>query len=360
MQPALTRRGMLCGLAALALATASRRASGGEEQEAGLRAIADEKGIGFGAAVDGRMLKDQAYAAQLVRDCNLVVPRNALKWSATERQPGRFAFGEADAILRFAEQHGMAARGHTLVWHNAPGWVGKLREPREMAAAIERHIEGVAGRYAGRIASWDVVNEPLEYDDPKLRDSAFLRTLGEDYIALAFRAARRVDPNAQLVLNETHLCKAGNNYAARRTLMLDLVGRLQDRDVPIDAIGIQGHFRPGFDKLDRDGFGAFCRALKQRGLAVLITELDASCKFLNRVKGFTDEDYAPLFRGLIDVAATEGKLTAVVVWGLTARGGTSKEPEGPNKDCKVRVNLYDADDRPLPTRTAVAEALRAL
>ncbi|HHY50192.1 MAG TPA: hypothetical protein GYA10_10650, partial [Alphaproteobacteria bacterium] len=46
--------------------------------------------------------------------------------------------------------------------------------------------------------------------------------------------------------------------------------------------------------------------------------------------------------------------------GLTARGGTSKEPEGPNKDCKVRVNLYDADDRPLPTRAAVAEALRAL
>src|SRR5690606_21987125 len=166
-----------------------------------------------------------------------------------------------------------------------------------------------AGRYAGRIGSWDVVNEPLEYDDPALRDSAFLRALGEDYIALAFKSARRAAPAAQLVLNETHLCKAGDNYAARRTLMLDLVGRLQDRNVPIDAIGIQGHFRPGFDTLDHDGFGAFCRALKQRGLAVLITELDASCKFLNRIEGFSDEDYAPLFRDLIDVAAAEGELT---------------------------------------------------
>src|SRR5690606_41672945 len=101
MQHPFSRRDVLRGMAALAA-----RATAGEASavEPGLGAIADRKGIGFGAAVDGRMLKDQAYAAQLLRECNLVVPRNALKWSATEKQPGRFAFGEADAILRFAEE----------------------------------------------------------------------------------------------------------------------------------------------------------------------------------------------------------------------------------------------------------------
>src|SRR5690606_1029517 len=77
MQHPFTRRDVLRGMAALAAAATAGQASA---VEPGLRAIAGRKGIGFGAAVDGRMLKDQAYAAQLLRECNLVVPRNALKW----------------------------------------------------------------------------------------------------------------------------------------------------------------------------------------------------------------------------------------------------------------------------------------
>ena len=353
------RRAMLAGM----LATAAATSLGGTfaaESEANLRALADTKGIGFGSAVDGSMLKDPAYKARLVADCNTIVPRNALKWSATERAPGKFGFGEADAILNFAERSSMAARGHTLVWHNLPKWVTRISDAVKLEAAMVQHIEAVAGRYAGRIDSWDVVNEPLEYDDPALRASTFLKLIGEDYIARAFQAARAADPDAQLVLNETHLCKAGDNYAARRTLMLELIGRLQDRSVPIDAVGFQGHFRPGFDSLDRDGFGSFCRELRARGLKVVITELDASCRFTTRVEGFRETDYAPPFRDMIEVAASEGDLTAVVVWGLSSRGMKPSEPDGPNKDCKVRVNLYDADDRPLPTRAAVAEALQSL
>lgn len=355
----IQRRAVLAGmLAAAAASTVSRTLAA--EGEADLRALADAKGIGFGSAVDGRMLKDAVYKGQLIADCNTIVPRNALKWSATERSQGKFAFGEAEAILKFAESNGMAVRGHTLVWHNLPKWVTGIDDAGELEAAMMRHIESVAGRYAGRIGSWDVVNEPLEYDDPALRASPFMKLIGEDYIAKAFEAARAADSKAQLVLNETHLCKAGDNYAARRVLMLELIGRLQDRNVPIDAVGFQGHFRPGFDSLDRDGFGAFCRELKARGLEVLITELDASCRFTTRVDGFSPADYAPPFRDMIEIAAAEGNLTAVVVWGLSSRGMKPSEPDGPNKDCKVRVNLYDAEDRPLPTRTAVAEALQSL
>jgi endo-1,4-beta-xylanase len=205
-----------------------------------------------------------------------------------------------------------------------------------------------------------VVNEALEYDDPKLRASPFLNVIGGRYIDIAFEEARKADPKAQLVLNETHLCKAGENYAARRNLMLEVIDGLQERNVPLDAIGIQGHFRPGFDELDVDGFGSFCRELKARGLAVLITELDASCRFETRIPDFTEEAYAEPFRDLISVAGAEGNLTAVILWGLTARGMKPNEPEGPNKDCKVRINLYDDKDQPLPTRAAVESALQAL
>jgi endo-1,4-beta-xylanase len=359
MEQPIHRRAVLAGMLATAAVMSFGRTSAAEG-EVDLRALADSKGIGFGSAVDGKMLKDPAYKAQLIADCNTIVPRNALKWSATERSPGKFGFGEADAILNFAESNGMAMRGHTLVWHNLPKWVTAIDDAAELEAAMTRHVETIASRYAGRISSWDVVNEPLEYGEAVLRPSPFMKLMGEEYIGKAFEVARAADPAAQLVLNETHLSKEGEKFAARRKLMLEVIGRLQDRNVPIDAIGIQGHFNPGLDKLDHNEFGAFCRELKARGLKVLITELDASCRFVTRIEGYSDETYAPPFRDLIEVAAAEGDLTAVVVWGLSARGVKPNEPDGPNKGCKVRINLYDAEDRPLPTRAAVAEALQSL
>jgi endo-1,4-beta-xylanase len=359
MHNAIDRRKFLLGLFASAAAASSTRAFA-VAPDSGLRTIADAKGISFGSAVDGKFLKDEAYAAQLKRECNMIVPRNGLKWSATERRPGSFGFGEADQILKFAESNGMSIRGHTLVWHNVPDWVKAIDSEKDMQAALVGHVETVAGRYAGEIASWDVVNEPLEYDTAELRDSPFLKQLGETYVDLAFTEARRADPQAQLVLNETHLCKTGEAYAERRALMLKLIDGLQARNIPIDAVGIQGHFRPGFDGLDIDGFGAFCRELKTRGLAVLITELDASCRFEARVAEVTEQTYAQPFHDLISIAASEGNLTAVILWGLTARGMKPSEPEGPNPACKVRVNLYDSEDNVLPTRAAVQAALEAL
>jgi endo-1,4-beta-xylanase len=359
MSVLFNRRAVVTGLAS-AFAAAAIPSVAGKDDVQGLRALADAKGIAFGSAVDGSRLKDSAYANQLTTECNTIVPRNALKWSVTEKRPGEFGFGEADAIARFAEEHGMGLRGHTLVWHNAPDWVKRIDDKATLDSAMSTHIAEVAGRYAGRISSWDVVNEPLEYDDPELRASVFSKLLGEDYIAQAFREARAADPKAQLIINETHLCKAGDNYAARRALMLEIIDRLQAANVSIDGIGVQGHFRPGFDQLDRDGFGAFCRELRARGLKVLITELDASCRFTSRIEDFSADDYAAPFRELIEVASSEGDLSAIVVWGLSSRGVKASEPDGPNKDCKVRVNLYDTKDRPLPTRAAVAEALAAL
>lgn len=359
MVHAVSRRAVLGGLAASAAAAACTRVLS-VEPDPGLREIADAKGIGIGSAVDGKFLKDKAYAAQLRRECNTLVPRNALKWSATEPDPGRFGFGEADQILKFAQSNGMAMRGHTLVWHTLPDWVKGIDDEKRMEAALISHVETVAGRYAGKIASWDVVNEPLEYDVAELRQSPFLKLLGETYIDLAFIEAKRADPQAQLVLNETHLCKAGDDYEQRRKLMLELIDKLQARNVPIDAIGVQGHFRPGFDALDADRFGAFCRELKARGLAVLITELDGSCRFETRLDEVTEQTYAQPFYDLISVAASEGDLTAVILWGLTARGVKRNEPEGPNPACKVRINLYDGEDNPLPTRAAVQAALEAL
>ena len=100
--------------------------------------------------------------------------------------------------------------GHTLVWHSqVPAWVfqNDKGEPVDRDTLLKRmhdHIQTVVGRYKGRIQSWDVVNEVLD-ETGALRQSPWLRIIGEDYIAKAFQYAHEADPAAQLTYNDYSL-----------------------------------------------------------------------------------------------------------------------------------------------------------
>ena len=351
------RREMLKGMLGLAALAALPNPVMAAAETATLRALADRKGVKFGSAIDPELLDRPEYAKLLTDQCDIIVPRNSLKWNAIERAPGKFSFGDADKTVAFAEKNGLAVRGHTLVWYDSPEWVKQLASPSAVTEAVAQHISTTVSRYKGKIASWDVVNEPFEYDDAVLRPSVFLDQLGEKYMDFAFHAARAADPTAELVLNETHLYDSGAVYTAKRQAVIALIDRLQSRNVPIDGLGIQGHIRPGHDKIDRDGFAGFCKELKKRGVSTLITELDASCRFANRLPQFTPAEYAPPFGDLIAIAEANGTLSTVVVWGLSPFGLKPNETPGPNTACKYRINLFDDALQPLPSFDAVAQAL---
>ncbi|MDR3471996.1 MAG: endo-1,4-beta-xylanase [Devosia sp.] len=357
---ALNRRRLLAGMLAASVPGLAPQRIVAAPPTISLRVLADASRLRFGSAIDPALFDDPRYVELVTAQCNTIVPRNSLKWSSTERHPGQFNFGEPDRVMAFAAQHQLGVRGHTLVWHNAPDWVKRLSSPADVTDAVTRHVTTLMTRYAGRIGSWDVVNEPFEYDSAELRKSVFLEQLGEPYMDLAFNTARAADPKAELVLNETHVFKQGDAYAAKRQAVLALVDRLQSRHVPIDAVGVQGHYRPGLDKLDHVGFAGFCRDLKSRGLAILLTELDASCRFLDRLPGFALADYGPPFKDLISIAAANGRLSAVMVWGLSPYGLKPNEVKGPNKACTYRINLFDDQLAPLPTFDAVESALSAI
>lgn len=353
------RREVLAGLLASAAAvTMFPGLATADAAPDGLRSLADAKGLRIGSAIDPSLLGDAAYRALVLAQCNTILPRNGLKWNTVERSPGVFDFGEADKTVAFAQQNKLGMRGHTLVWYRTPDWVTKLNAPAAVTEAVTRHVTTVMSRYAGKISSWDVVNEPFEYDSPEIRKSVFLNQLGEQYIDLAFHTAHAADPACELVLNETHLYEAGDVYDAKRKAVLALLDRLQSRNVPINALGVQGHVRPGHDKIDADAFAAFCRELKSRGLAVLLTELDASCRYIKRVPGFTAADYGKPLAQLISAAEANGKLSAVIFWGLSPHGLKPNEP-GSNPECRYLVNLFDDDLQPLPTFDAVSAALNA-
>ncbi len=205
---------------------------------------------------------------------NTISPENILKWEAIHPKADRYDFDASDRYVQFGENYGMFTIGHTLVWHNqTPDWVfkdtkGDLVNRDELLKRLREHIQTVVGRYKGKIKGWDVVNEALN-EDGTLRQTPWLKIIGEDYIAKAFQFVHEVDPNAELYYNDYSLENEPKLQGA-----IALVKRLQAAKIPIKAVGLQGHNNLIFPTLAQQE-----RAINEfakLGIKVNITELDVS------------------------------------------------------------------------------------
>jgi endo-1,4-beta-xylanase len=277
-----------------------------------LRAAAARTGRAIGsAAMVGPLRDDAAYREISRREFDLLTPANAMKWDATEPQRGQFRFVDADAIVEEARVAGQRVRGHTLVWHSQlPSWVRDGTFTREdLTAAMHAHIDAVAGRYRGRVAAWDVVNEPFE-ENGALRSSPFLRAIGPDYIALAFRRARAADPTAKLYLNDYNV----EGVNAKSNALYDLVRTLRQQGVPVDGVGLQAHLIlgqvPGDIRQNIERFTAL-------GVEVAITELDVRMTLPPDADKLTRQ--AADYRRVADACLAVPRCVGISVWDFTDR-----------------------------------------
>jgi endo-1,4-beta-xylanase len=137
------------------------------------------------------------------------------------------------------------------------------------------HINHVVKHYAGRVYSWDVVNETIYHDNRPdgLRRKPWLDMIGPDFIDIAFQTAAAADPKARLVLNECYIEHATPAEITRRGQLLALATRLKKSGVPVSALGLQSHLR-GNTPIDHAGMTTFLKQVQDLGLDIMITELD--------------------------------------------------------------------------------------
>ena len=203
-----------------------------------------------------------------------VTPENCMKPAALRPTEQAWNFEQADKFVDFANSKDLKVVGHCLVWakdDRTPAWFyqdGAAPASKEiLLARMKQHIEKVVGRYKGKIATWDVVNEALDDGKAELRDSGWLRIAGEEFIGRAFDYAHAADPSAQLTYNDYN-----NELDGKREKMLALLARLKARNTPIHAVGLQGHYE--IDRVPYDQLEKTLIALRGIGMKVVVSELD--------------------------------------------------------------------------------------
>lgn len=284
------------------------------------------KGLIYGVAARSPDLQsDPVYAEAIAQECGILVPEWEFKWKSgsANLRPNfdSFDFTKADWMINFAEQQGLLFRGHTLVWHlSLPRWFKETVNVTNAAPILEKHIQTVVGRYAGKIHSWDVVNEAIEIKDGRndgLRITPWLKSLGSNYIDLAFRLTAEADPEALLVYNDYGLDYDTPKDEAKRTALLKLLERLKSQGTPIHALGIQAHLSPGKYKFNPKKLRQFLKDVADLGLKIMITELDVGDKYLPLDLKIRDRIVASVYEDYLSAALDEKAVIAVITWGLS-------------------------------------------
>lgn len=345
---------------------------------------------------------------------NQIVPENEMKWASLHPRSGEdgYDFTAADAFVEFGKANDMELVGHTLVWHSqTPNWVFEgthlppgvsatpptekpaaqtapppldgtpargpgggaragaggfgggrgfnLDGPRasrdELLERMREHIHTVVGRYKGKVKVWDVVNEAIADGGPDiLRRSPWSVIIGPDFVEKAFEYAHEADPDAILRYNDY-----GLENPAKREKLIKLIKSLQEKKVPVMAIGTQAHLNVSinFEKMDQ-----CLTEIATLGLPIHVTELDVNSAASGQRNTGADiagnaaatqgglveeankrltEAYTGIFRAFIK---HRDAVKLVTFWG--PNDGNSWRAQG-------KPLLFDADNKPKPAFDAV-------
>ena len=340
----------------------------------------------MGAAVSPAITSGSDKASQdiVIKQFNAITAENVMKAAVINPKPGIYNFGPADDYVAFGEKHHLFIVGHTLVWHNqCPDWFftnaeGKPNTKEQQIEQLRRHIEEVAGRYAGRVNAWDVVNEVIDNDGSYRVNTAWVKAFGngDTLVKYAFKFAALYAPGSELYYNDFNAWRP-----SKREGIVRLVKMLQKEGIRIDGVGMQGHWGLNYPKTEyiEQAIDAYAAC----GVKVMITELDIDVLPLTKEgqiigQGMADKQFQleefkifldPYQKGLPDSMQTvlahryaelfsifyrrRDKIARVTLWGV--HDGMSWKNDYPIPGRTNYTLLWDRNKQPKPALPAVLD-----
>ena len=303
----------------------------------------------IGNILEHSQLENEELIAMYLTQYNVVTAENSMKPDAIARTKGSFNFENAEKIVDWAEKNGVEMHGHTLVWHSqSADWLTKDSDGNpltrnEARTNMKDFIDGYAGHFVGRVASWDVVNEAFtdsvspsiaSWKDGLRKDSPWYLAYAngmneatgeapEDYIYDAFVFTRLIAPDAMLFYNDFN-----EETEGKRNAIAAMVEEFNERwqsdsrnddtnRLLIEVVGMQAHYWTS--GLDPEDVRASIQRFAATGAKVAITELDIPMGGYGAyTKNYEDmlprqaQLYEELFKIFMDNAEN---IVRVSVWG---------------------------------------------
>jgi GH35 family endo-1,4-beta-xylanase len=182
-------------------------------------------------------------------------------WGSYEREPGHTSEARLRQQAAWCRDHGIATKGHPLVWHEAyPTWgpTGAAETKLKLRARVTQIVSG----FAGLVDRWDVVNEATS--SPSFDNGVGQWAKAEGPLKMVTEAlswARKANPKATLLYNDYDV------GASCQALVSDL---LQADPKRFDVMGIQSHMHREEWPLTR--VWEVCEAYARFGKPVHFTE----------------------------------------------------------------------------------------
>jgi endo-1,4-beta-xylanase len=206
----------------------------------GLKTVAD---FSIGTAIQIKKLLNDPKLKQLeIENFNSITSDRDMKMNRITPSEGVYNWGTIDSILQFAQENKQRLFGHNLIWHSStPEWVETkgAKDTVWLAKFMKEYIQMYVGRYKGKVAAWDVVNEGFETQGGEYRKTFWYNNLGKSYIEKAFIYAHEIDPKAILFYNDFNI----ERDSLKLNAVLEMVKEFKQKGVPISGIGFQMHIR---------------------------------------------------------------------------------------------------------------------
>ena len=283
----------------------------------------------FGCVVQPKLLNDSWYQNTFFSNFNASVHENALKWYSNQGyNAGSPNYQTAENMYNLLANQGIPMRGHTFFWGMAdngnngynsqmwdPNWVEDqiLADPDIGLGYVEQRARSVASFWKGRIDEWDFNNEMGHGD--WYRD--LITTRGPQGYTITKQMvdwALEENPDLKIYHNDYGILP-DRHFAFSFACLLK---KLKHEGVPIDGIGIQGHFEN--HPPDQAVVQAALDTLDDFGVPIKITEFD--CAIGSSNNNDLDDELAEadgleiVYRTAFEHPAVEG----ILAWGFWQNG----------------------------------------
>ena len=287
----------------------------------------------------GAAYNDYSFETTLSNHFNSLTAENEMKWVSLHPSLDTYTFEKADEYVKYAKEHNMGVRGHTLVWHNEKAIsrdILKITDKAQLLDEEMKHIDTVIRHFKDDVYCWDVVNEVIDDGDDPIdenksnvyRKSHWYNVTGKDFIFEAYKKADAIlkelgiRDKVKLFYNDYD-----NTKAIKKAKTLIMLQDLIDNNIPIDGIGLQCHYHLG--SFDPVALEQTILDYSSLGLDIQITEFDCEIYDRSLAEIIPFNTYSEVTQEALDLHAAiydrafeifrkyKDKISNVTFWGIS-------------------------------------------